>query len=233
MRGELRETLADARRTIDRPGMSRGFVTDGRMMSTLEHDGNRLRWFREQPDPPRQPAAGRAGLPPVDAPLPQANAPVPQAFVSARRPPQRHLEPLVIDLARWLSGVAEFLATVTAVSLVVAAVTLVRKARRVLIEFADRPVDPLTVACVACILFAASGIWYAATLTGYIELNWYSQSPRRPHRDPLRPLVLDRHAGVVAAGDRRPAGRVSAAGDRRLDLQCGRLRSTVSSDLCI
>jgi hypothetical protein len=152
--------------------MSRGFVTDGRMMSTLEHDGNRLR-FREQPDPPRRPPA--APVPPVDAPLPQANAPVPQAFVSAR-PPQRHLEPLVIDLARWLGGVAEFLATVTAVSLVVAAVTLVRKARAALIEFADRPADPLT-AGVARILFAASGIWYAATLTGYIELNWYSQSP--------------------------------------------------------
>src|ERR1700733_9183979 len=145
--------------------MSRGFVTDGRMMSTLEHDGNRLR-FREQPDPPRRPPA---------APVPPVDAPVPQAFVSAR-PPQRHLEPLVIDLARWLGGGAEVLATVTAVSLVVAAVTLVRKARAALIEFADRPADPLT-AGVSRILFAASGIWYAATLTGYIELNWYSQSP--------------------------------------------------------
>ena len=82
----------------------------------------------------------------------------------------------LIDLARWLGGVAEFLAMVTAVSLVLAAVTLVRKARAALIEFADRPADPLT-AGVARILFAASGIWYAATLTGYIELNWGSQSP--------------------------------------------------------
>jgi hypothetical protein len=136
------------------------------MMSTLKHDGNRQR-FREQFHAP-----GRTA---TDARVPQADAPAPQAFVPAR-PRQRHLEPLLIDLARWLGRVAEFLATVAAVGVVMAAVTLGRKARAALVEFADRPADPLT-AGVARILFAASGIWYAATLTGYIELNWYSQSP--------------------------------------------------------
>src|SRR5579872_5143872 len=152
------------------------------MMSTLKHDGNRLR-FRENPEHGRTTAdSARARTTtdpkphctPTAAPAPLTEAPNPQAFVPAR-PPQRHLEPLLIDAARWLGGVAEFVATVAAVSLLAATVTLGRKARAALIEFADRPADPLT-AGVARILFAAVGIWYAATLTGYIELNWYSQS---------------------------------------------------------
>ncbi len=169
-------------------------------MSTLKHDGNRLR-FRENPEQGRttaDPERGRTTTDsergrtttdsdrgrtatdrkpyrtPTAAPAPQTEAPNPQAFVPAR-PPQRHLEPLLIDAARWLGGVAEFVATVAAVSLLAATVALGRKARAALIEFADRPADPLT-AGVARILFAAVGIWYAATLTGYIELNWYSQS---------------------------------------------------------
>jgi hypothetical protein len=128
------------------------------MMSLLKHSENRLRFRDEPASPPAVPKKTRRASP----------APIPG------RQPHRHLEPVIVDATGAVARVAEFLATVAAVGLVIAAIAVWRKGRAALIAFAERPADPL-IAGLARILFATLGIWNAATLTGFIELNWYSQ----------------------------------------------------------
>jgi Vitamin K-dependent gamma-carboxylase len=80
-----------------------------------------------------------------------------------------------VETAPWHAHVGESIVGIAARP-VSAAQSVCQRARGALINFADRPADPLTAGFVR-ILSAAIGIWYAASLTGFIELNWYSQTP--------------------------------------------------------